>query len=58
MPHTEHTITGYVDVVASAAQPTILIVSNPDVTPTFYFNASAVQFVVFIYLSKKSTFLS
>ena len=41
----------YVDVVASA-QTTILKVSNLDVTINVYANASSLETVVFIYLSK------
>ncbi len=53
LPHIERTITVYVDVVASATI-TILKVSNTDDTIP-YLNASSVQFVDFIYLSKKIT---
>jgi hypothetical protein len=52
LPHFEHTITFYEDVVANA--PTILKVSNPDGTLIVDCNASAVQSVLLIEFAKIS----
>ena len=54
LPHSEPTITVYVDILASALN-TILKVANNDVTIIQYLNASSVKYVVFVYFSKIST---